>query len=83
MRKRLAEIILALFLVFLGVISSPASDLSASIQGWDYYYHNFPIKGYPRYNKLFNRYDFYDLDKSYCGSLVFNEVSQEWEFKGL
>jgi hypothetical protein len=83
LKKRVIYIIFALFIIVLWAINAGASDLLPPLRGWDYYYHNYHIKGYPTFNKFFNRYDFYDLEGSYCGSLVFNAVAQDWEYKGL
>ena len=51
--------------------------------GWDAYYYRFRINGYPTYNAPLNRYDFYDFDENYCGSLVYNPILEEWEYFGL
>jgi len=58
-------------------------DYNNSPLGWDFYYHRFKIIGYPVYNTLLERYDFYDLDQNYCGSLSYNPVLGDWEYFGL
>ena len=58
-------------------------DFYDYLPGWDYYYYFFEISGYPSYNKLFDRYDFYDIDDNYCGSLRYNSLLEEWEYFSL
>jgi hypothetical protein len=50
---------------------------------WDFYYVKFNLRGYPIYNTLLGRYDFYDIDECYCGSLLYNSIIEEWEYFGL
>jgi hypothetical protein len=83
MKKRLGKLFFSLPIIFIFAALVYASDLQAPLRDWDYYYHQYRLTGYPTFNKLFNRYDFYDLEGSYCGSLVYNPVVQDWEFKGL
>jgi hypothetical protein len=83
LNKKLINLISSFFIIFFSGSLACCSDLQAPLRGWDYYYHQYRITGYPTFNKLFDRYDFYDLEGSYCGSLVYNAVAQDWEFKGL
>ena len=76
----------ALALLFCFCFSAAAmalSDFSTLSIDWDHYYLKFNIKGYPIYNEAFGRYDFFDLDDCYCGSLVFNTLKDAWEYLGL
>lgn len=72
-----------LLVSYFSAASFALSDFSTLSFDWDYFYLNFNIKGYPTYNKLFSRYDFYDLDNCYCGSLIYNTLVEAWEYVGL
>jgi hypothetical protein len=82
MKKKLLLVFL-LFFCLTGVAAEALSDFSAFGPDWDFYYLTYKITGYPVYNVTFQRYDFYDLDDSYCGSLSFNVVLDKWEYCGL
>ncbi|MFC1568098.1 hypothetical protein ACFL37_00180 [Candidatus Margulisiibacteriota bacterium] len=59
------------------------SDSIDSLMEWEAYYFRFKICGYPVYNEELCRYDFYDLDECYTGSLCFNPLTEDWEYFGL
>ena len=76
------SILIFLILIFCLSLSS-FGDPHVFFLGWDLYYYKFKIIGYPVYNALMGRYDFYDIDENYCGSLSYNPVLCEWEYFGL
>jgi hypothetical protein len=77
-------ILILLILISCGALCSYArSDCIDSFVDWDLYYHQFKIKGFPVYNALLERYDFFDLDDNYRGSLSFNPLLDRWEYFGL
>lgn len=80
--KRLILAFLILISIF-SFFSFAQSDLSDSLSGWDLYYYLYGIRGYPTYNKTQARYDFFDIEGSYCGSLAYNPLLEEWEYFGL
>jgi hypothetical protein len=82
MTTKLILICLALILC----VAAPAearSDSIDSLMEWEAYYFKFKISGYPIYNESLCRYDFYDLDECYTGSLCFNPLLETWEYYGL
>ncbi len=78
-----------LILIFLVLISFIATcsyaryDMSNSLLDWNLYYYQFKISGYPVYNALFERYDFFDIEDNYRGSLSYNALLEKWEYFGL
>lgn len=78
------KLILAILLLTLYISASQARcDLNDSIVDWDLYYFQYKISGYPTYNTAFERYDFFDRDDNYRGSLCYNPLSEDWEYFGL
>ena len=62
----------------------PDSDADPSIGGsltqiWNFIYYRYGLSGYPVYNAKLSRYDFFDLNNSYTGSLFFNPLTEKWE----
>ena len=58
-------------------------DFIDSLNDWNAFYITYKIKGYPTYNAAMARYDFFDLDDNYCGSLCYNNIVEQWEYIGL
>lgn len=81
MKKLIVTLLMLIF--YLPLSSFARSDYNDSLLNWDLFYYRFRISGYPSYNTLFDRYDFYDLDENYCGSLNYNPLLGEWEYFGL
>jgi hypothetical protein len=78
------RLISALLILILYISASYArSDLNCSLVDWDVYYIQFGISGYPHYNAALDRYDFFDLDDNYRGSLCYNALLEKWEYLGL
>lgn len=78
------NLLILLFLVCL--ISGPIqarSDLDESLNDWNAFYIEFDISGYPVYDQVRERYDFFDLDDNYRGSLCYNNITEQWEYLGL
>jgi hypothetical protein len=76
-------LVFSILLLFGAAYCRAQSDYIGSMLGWEQYYYHFKIKGYPRYNPAQDRYDFYDLDGCYCGSLCYNPLLEEWEYFAL
>ncbi len=78
------KLILAFLIITLYISAACARcDLNSSLVEWDVYYVRFGISGYPSYNAALGRYDFFDLDDNYRGSLCYNPLSETWEYFGL
>jgi len=72
------------FIVLIVILSLQAcsygySEQAEVLPSWDYFYVIFGINGYPQFNQALGRYDFFDLDDNYCGSVSFNPVLDDWE----
>ncbi len=72
-----------ILICFVSACSYAKCDFIDSVLDWDLYYYQFGISGYPVYNALLERYDFYDMDENYRGSLSYNPLLNEWEYFGL
>ncbi len=75
-----------LFLAVLTLFAWPAwglSDLEDSVPEWNCYYYLMNLQGYPVYNSRLERYDFFDIFSNYCGSLCYNNMTDQWEYFGL
>jgi hypothetical protein len=75
--------ILLLLLSCASLPSHAYSDMFGSLVEWEVYFYEFKISGYPHYNKNLSRYDFYDIEGSYTGSLCYNPLLDKWEYFGL
>jgi hypothetical protein len=77
--------VIGIILLYFGLLI-PAWGLYDSvgeIVEWNCYYQLYKLSGYPFYNQAMNRYDFYDINNNYCGSLCYNNAREEWEYLGL
>ena len=70
-------------IISLASLAFAGSSYTIVDNAWDYYYYAFKIKGYPTFNSLYDRYDFYDLAGTYCGSLKYNNILENWEYFGI
>lgn len=78
------RLIIALLILILYIsVSYARCDLTSSLVEWDVYYVRFGISGFPYYNAALERYDFFDLDDNYRGSLCYNPLLEDWEYFGL
>lgn len=79
------KLILILFILISCIVSCSYAryDMNNSLLDWNLYYYQFKISGYPVYNALHERYDFYDIEENYCGSLCYNALLDAWEYFGL
>lgn len=76
-------LLLGLLFSWLTVPVLAQCDYVDSPTEWDAFYITYKIKGYPTYNSTLSRYDFFDLDDNYCGSLCYNNINEEWEYISL
>jgi hypothetical protein len=76
-------LMLLLLVMTLTTTAAAKCDLTDSIEDWNSYYAYYKITGYPTYNQAMDRYDFYDIEKNYCGSLCYNPIVGGWEYFSL
>ena len=77
MKKLFLSIVILSCLLSFGVFAR--CDYNTFPAEWGYYYYRYKLRGYPEYRVALERYDFYDIDSNYCGSLSFNPATEEWE----
>jgi hypothetical protein len=78
------RLLVAILLLLITIIPAwGLSDSIGEILEWNSYYHLYKLSGYPIYNVKLGRYDFFDINNNYCGSLCYNDLTEQWEYLGL
>lgn len=85
------NVLLGLFLILFLIPAVSFADKDADFESytsfdndfshvWNVFYYHYKLRGYPAYIASLNRYDFYDINNAYCGSLRHNPLSDKWEY---